>query len=64
MWVKKLEPCMEQLIGSRLRKGCDRAICCHSDCLIYTLSTSGEITGWMSYKPGINISGTNIKLHL
>ena len=29
--VKKqqLEPCMEQLIGSRLRKECDRAVCCH-----------------------------------
>ena len=31
MWVKKqqLEPCMEQLMGSRSRKEYDRAICCH-----------------------------------
>jgi len=31
--------CMEQLIGSRLRKKYDRAVCCHPVCLIYTLST-------------------------
>ena len=31
MQVKKqqLESCMEQLIGSRLRKKYDRAVCCH-----------------------------------
>ena len=31
MPVKKqqLEPCMEKLIGSRVEKGVDRAICCH-----------------------------------
>ena len=42
IWVKKqlLEPCMEQLIGSRLRKEYDRAVCCHPVCLTYTLSTS------------------------
>ena len=42
MWVKKqqLAPCMEQLIGSRLRKKCDRAVCCDPICLTYTLSTS------------------------
>ena len=42
MWVKKqqLELCMEQLIGSRLRKEYDRAVCCHHVCLIYTLATS------------------------
>ena len=42
MQVKKrqLEPCMEQLIGSRLRKEYDRAVCCHPVCLTYTLSTS------------------------
>ena len=36
----KLEPCMEQLIGSRSRKEYDRALCCHPVCLTYTLSTS------------------------
>ena len=50
MWVKKqqLEPCMEQLIGSR---SYDRAVCCHPVCLTYILSTSWEMLGWMSYKP-------------
>ena len=37
---QQLEPCMEQLIGSRFRKEYDRAVCCHSVCLIYMLSTS------------------------
>ena len=35
-----LEPCMEQLIGSRLRKEYNRAVCCHPVCLTNTLSTS------------------------
>ena len=34
------EPCMEQVIGSRLRKEYDRVVCCHPVCLICTLSTS------------------------
>ena len=34
------EPCMEQLIGSRLRKEYNRAVGCHPVCLIYMLSTS------------------------
>ena len=52
MWVKKqqLEPCREQLIGWRLRKEYDRAVCCHPVCLIYMLSTSWEMLGWMSDK--------------
>ena len=31
MWVKKhqLEPCVEQLIGSELRKEYNRVVCCH-----------------------------------
>ena len=44
------EPCMEQLIGSRLIKEYDRAVCCHPVCLNCMLSTSCEISGWMSYK--------------
>ena len=38
MQVKRqqLEPCREQLIGSRLRKKCDRAVCCHPVCVTYT----------------------------
>ena len=51
MWAKKqhLEPGMEQLIGSRLRKEYDRAIRCHPVCLPYVLSTSWDILGWVSY---------------
>ena len=47
---QQLEPCMEQLIGSRLRKEYDRAVCCQPVCLIYMLSISWEMLGWMSYK--------------
>ena len=43
--------CVEQLIGSRLRKKYDRAVCFHPVCLIYTLRTSWEMLAWMSYKP-------------
>ena len=51
MPVKKqqLESCTE-LTGSRLRKEYDRAVCCHSVCLTYMLSTSWTMLGWMSYK--------------
>ena len=37
MQVKKqqIEPCMEQLIGSRLRQEYNRAVCCHPVCLTY-----------------------------
>ena len=52
MWVKKqqLEPNMEQMIGSRLRKEYIRAVCCHPVYLTYMLSTLWEMLGWMSYK--------------
>ena len=52
MSVKKqqLEPCTEQLSGSRLRKEYDRAVCCHPVCLTYNLSTSWKMPDWMSYK--------------
>ena len=36
---QQLESCMEQLIGSELRKEYDRAVCCHPVYLTYTLST-------------------------
>ena len=41
MQVKKqqLEPCMEQLIGSGLRKEYDRAVCCH---LVYLFNLYAE----------------------
>ena len=47
---EQLKPCMEQLIGSKLKKQYNRAICCHPVCLIYMLSTSGEMPCWMNYK--------------
>ena len=47
---QQLEPCMEQLIGSRSRKEYYRAICCQPVCLTYMLSTSWEMLGWLSYK--------------
>ena len=34
----------------KMRKEYDRAVCCHPVCLTYTLSTSWEMLGWMSYK--------------
>ena len=42
MWVKKqqLEPCMEHLIGLRLRKEYGRVVCCQPVCLIYMPSIS------------------------
>ena len=39
-----------KLIGSRLRKEYDRAVCCHPVCLTYALSTSRDMPGCMSYK--------------
>ena len=47
---RQLEPCMEQLINSGLRKEYDSAVCCHHVYLTYMLSTSWEMPGWMSYK--------------
>ena len=51
MQVKKqqLEPCMEQLTGSGLRKEY-KAVYYHPVYLTYTQSTSCEMLGWMSYK--------------
>ena len=50
MWVKKqqLEICMEQMIGSGLRKEFNRAVCCHHVYLTYMLSTPWRMPGWMS----------------
>ena len=59
MQVKKqqLEACMEQLIGSRLRKEYDSAVCYHPACLNYILSTlpHSSILAWKiswSEEPG------------
>ena len=44
-WVKKqqLEPCMEQLIGSRSRKEYERAVCSRPVCLTYQ---AGWVISW------------------
>ena len=50
--VKKqqLEPCMEQLVDSRLRKEYESPVWCHPVCLIYRLSTLCKMPSWLSYK--------------
>ena len=52
MWIKKqeLEPFMEQLTGSELRKVYKKAIYSQPVGLTYTQTTSWEMLGWMSYK--------------
>ena len=47
---QKLEPCMEQLIGSGLRKEYNRVVSCHPAYFTNTLSTSRETLGWMGYE--------------
>ena len=61
MWVKNqhLEPSMEQLIGSGLRKEYDRAVCCYPVCLTYMLSTSWECQA-DELQAGIKTGGRNI----
>ena len=52
MQVKKqqLELDMKQQIGSKLGKEYVMAIYCHLAYLIYMLSTSSEVLGWMKHK--------------
>ena len=52
MQVKKqqLEPYMEQLTNSKLRKEYDKAVYCHPVYLTYMQNTSCEMLGWMSYR--------------
>ena len=52
MQVKKqqLEPYMEQLTGSNLRKEYYKAVYYHPAYLIFMQSTSCKMLGWMSYK--------------
>ena len=53
MQVKKqqLEPCVEELIDSRLRKKDDRDASSHPVCLTYMLNTSWEMPDEMRYRP-------------
>ena len=47
---QQLEPYMEQLTGSKLRKEYNKAIYYHSIYLTYMQSTSCEMPGWMKHK--------------
>ena len=60
MQVKKqqLEPCMEQLIGSRIEKGVDRAVCGHPLYLEHILSNA-RLDG---VQAGIGRAGGNSSL--
>ena len=42
---QQLEPWMEQIVGSRLRKEYNRAVCCPPIDLTYMLNTSWEMPG-------------------
>ena len=59
MRVKKqqLEPCMEQLTGSGLRKEYNKVVYCHPVYLTYTQSTSCEMPDCMSCKLGSRLLG-------
>ena len=61
MRVKKqhLEPCMEQLIGSRSRKEYDRAVCCHRLFNLYAEHTVRN-AGLVKLQAGIQIGRRNI----
>ena len=52
MQVKKqqLEPDMEQQTGSKLGKGCVKAVYCHPVNLTYMQSTSFKMSGWKNHK--------------
>ena len=60
MWVKKkqLEPCMEHLFGSVLRKVYGRAVYCHTVYLTYVLSILRN-AGLDELQAGIKIGSRN-----
>ena len=53
---------MEQRIGSKLEKECEKAIYCHSAYLTYMQSTSWEMTGWRNHKLVSRLSQAGIKI--
>ena len=61
MQVKKqhLEPCMEQLTGSGLRKEYDKAVYCHCFFNLYAENIMGN-AGLDELQTGIKIAGRNI----
>ena len=69
MWVKKqqLEPCMEQVIGSGLRKEYTGMPSVTLFILTYMLSKSWAVPSWMSYKlesrlPGEISTATEVQM--
>ena len=48
--MQQLEPDIEQLIGSKLGKEYNNAVCCHTAYLTSMQSTSCEMSGWMNHK--------------
>ena len=61
MQVKKqqLDPDMEKLTGSKLRKEFDKVIYCHPDYLTSVQSIPRKLPSWMN-KAGIKIARRNI----
>ena len=62
MQIKKqqLEPYIEQLTGSKLKKWYDKAVYYHTVYLTYTQSTSCEMPRWDELQAGIKIARRNI----
>ena len=48
---------MEQLTGSKLGKGYDKAVYCCPAYLTYMQSTSCELPGWMNHKQDSRLLG-------
>ena len=48
--TQQLEPDIEQLVGSKLGKEYNKAVCCHPAYLTSMQSTSCEMPGWMKHK--------------
>ena len=59
MQLKKwyLEPDMEQLTSSNLRKEYDEDVCCHAAYLTYMQSASCKMPGWMNHKLDSRLPG-------
>ena len=47
---QQVELHMEQLTDSKLGNKYDKAVYCHSACLIYMQSTACEMLSWMNHK--------------
>ena len=58
--TQQLEPDMEQLTGSKLKKEFVKAVYCHPAYLTYMQSTSCEMLGWMKHKLESRLPRRNI----